>query len=98
MAETVCCVCGHLLCAHIDESRPGDEVILGWWRCHSLARDGLQCECRLLQWNEGTKIEEYDVDLRRERLLEEEFSGREETKNFMRKVLKGEDPDEMLSE
>jgi hypothetical protein len=95
--ERICCVCGHPLDAHFDEKRPGDNIIPGWWRCHSLARDGYQCECRLLQWNEESKIEEYDVDVRREQLLEEEFPGREKTKDFMRRILKGEDPGEMPS-
>jgi hypothetical protein len=86
----ICCVCGHPLEFHIDEKRVGDEIIPGWWRCHRLARDGYQCECRLLQWNEGSKIEEYDVDLRLEQLLEEEFGNDEEKKEWVRKAMRGE--------
>ena len=35
----ICCCCGHNLVHHIDEVKG--------WRCHSLSKDGYQCECYL---------------------------------------------------
>jgi len=49
----ICCVCGHTLSSHIDE---GDG-----WRCHSIARDGLQCECWLRKDKADNDISYYNL-------------------------------------
>ncbi|KXA98626.1 hypothetical protein AKJ39_01370 [candidate division MSBL1 archaeon SCGC-AAA259J03] len=60
---TKCCVCGHELNAHIDES--------DGWRCHLLGPDGFQCECYLRKDRVDGDIEFYSVEGRKERFLEE---------------------------
>lgn len=69
----ICCVCGHLLEGHILEEkdpRHFGPVITGWWRCHHLAGDGYQCECRLMKWADS-KLEDYDQDKRAAELVRE---------------------------
>ena len=67
----ICCVCGHPLELHVEESRDVwfGSAISAWWRCHHLAPDGYQCECRLLKWADGSKLSDYDVDRRAEELI-----------------------------
>lgn len=52
----ICCVCGHLLGSHIDEDSS--------WRCHSIGRDGLQCECALQKSEIKNNIKFYDLMIR----------------------------------
>jgi len=56
MKEKQCCICGHMLRKHVDE---GDG-----WRCHSIGRDGFQCECFLRKDMAEGNIEYYDLDRR----------------------------------
>ncbi len=62
--EGICCVCGHQLNDHLDESNG--------WRCHSLGQDYYQCECWLRKDrtnNEG--IDYYDHIKRKFQFLKE---------------------------
>ena len=54
--EGICCICGHKLSAHVDE----DE----YWRCHLLAQDVYQCECRLVKETDIDKLEDFDLKKR----------------------------------
>jgi hypothetical protein len=75
--EEICCVCGHPLKWHIEETREGwfGSAIDAWWRCHCLAPDAWQCECRLIKWHKQesyteSKLDDYDVDKRAQELIE----------------------------
>ncbi len=58
-----CCVCEHELVLHLDE---GDG-----WRCHSLGKDGYQCECWLRKKHSGEDLSYYDLKLRIENQIED---------------------------
>jgi len=54
--KNICCVCGHELAIHFDEGKG--------WRCHSLGRDGYQCECWLRKNQAKGNILFFDLNLR----------------------------------
>lgn len=54
--EGTCTVCGHPLCAHIDEGEG--------WRCHCIGADTYQCECYLRKAKADGVISWYDLHLR----------------------------------
>jgi len=62
--EGICCVCGHKLHNHIDESNG--------WRCHSIGHDWYQCECWLRKDRADGDRNYYDCITRKFRLLQEE--------------------------
>lgn len=79
--EGVCCVCHHPLKNHFNEKHITGEV----FRCHSLAADFYQCECRLQPISDPKLISElklrvglrqFDLRLRREEYLSKEPSVR----------------------
>lgn len=71
----ICCVCGHPLEAHVEETREVwfGPAIKSWHRCHCMGPDGFQCECRLINWADSANGKsEYDVDKRVAELRKQE--------------------------
>lgn len=77
--EGRCCVCGHLLSHHIDETNG--------WRCHSLGPDFYQCECFLRKKYDD--IRGYDVKKRLSEQLAERKLGGEKPSAVLKEILGG---------
>lgn len=70
-----CCVCGHELRHHKEESylhpKLSGPIPIPGWRCHALGPSGFQCECWLRLQKARPNLEYYDVARKSQKFLRE---------------------------